>query len=209
MAMVAEQKISETVQQSQQGEFRSGRPRSDTSRKAILEAARRLLTHTSLGELSIEAIAKKAGVGKTTIYRWWPNKAAVVMEAFLDQPGVQNVLPSTETAAEGIQRQLEGMIRQLRGQNGRLIAGIIAESQASPQVRTLLYEGFLKERVENLARHIEAGKESGEFRADLDTDIAIDTLLGPLFLRVLSGEHSIDNDFAEKYPAQVILGLLA
>ena len=62
----------------------------------------------------VEAIAKKAGVGKTTIYRWWPNKSAIAMEAFLEQPGVQNIIPTTTTASESIKRQLESLIRQLR-----------------------------------------------------------------------------------------------
>jgi AcrR family transcriptional regulator len=190
-------------------ESRAGRPRSDKSRKAILDSTRRLLNSNSLSQLSIEAIANKAGVGKTTIYRWWPNKASIAMEAFLEQPGTQNILPTTATQAEAVTKQLESMIRQLRGQNGRIIAGIIAESQADASVLDLLYEKFLKERVGNLMRYVEAGKKNGEFNAELDTDIAMDMLLGPLFLRVLSGESALDNNFAEKYPRQALIALRA
>jgi AcrR family transcriptional regulator len=188
--------------------FKPGRPRSESARKSILEATRRLLTHTSLGELSIEAIAKKAKVGKTTIYRWWPNKASVAMEAFLEQPGVQNIMPTTATAGEAIQKQLESLIRQLRGQNGRIVAGIIAESQSDPSVLDLLYESYLKERVDLFYTKIEEGKKSGEFDPDVDTTIAIDMLLGPLFLRVLSGESAIDSTFAENYPRQALRAIL-
>lgn len=188
-------------------DFQAGRPRSEKSRKAILDATRKLLTHMPLSELSIEAIAKKAKVGKTTIYRWWPNKAAVAMEAFLEQPGIQNIMPTTASASEGVKRQLESLIRQLRGQNGRIIAGIIAESQSNPEVLDLLYDKFLKERIEPLYEKIEEGKKSGEFKAGFSVDIALDLLVGPLFLRVLSGEHGIDNDFAENYPAQALLAL--
>lgn len=188
-------------------EARAGRPRSEYSRKAILDATRKLLVRTPLSELSIEAIAKKAGVGKTTIYRWWPNKATVAMEAFLEQPGIQNILPTTATASEAVSYQIESLIRQLRGQNGRIIAGIIAESQADPTVLDLLYEKFLKERVETLYMLIERGQQSGEFNVNMDSDIAIDMLLGPLFMRVLSGEHGIDNNFAEKYPQQALFAL--
>ena len=206
--MAAEQQLRTAIdEQENEQKSKAGRPRSDKSRKAILDATRRLLTHTPLGELSIEAIAKKAKVGKTTIYRWWPHKAAVAMEAFLEQPGVQNIIPTTSSAGEAVTRQLESLIRQLRGQNGRIIAGIIAESQASSEVLDLLYDKFLKERVENLWKNIEEGKNTGEFKADLNTDIAIDMMLGPLFLRVLSGEHGIDNNFAEQYPEQAVLAL--
>jgi AcrR family transcriptional regulator len=187
--------------------FQPGRPRSEKSRKAILDATRKLLTHMSLSELSIEAIAKKAKVGKTTIYRWWPSKAAVAMDAFLEQPGVQNIVPTTATPDEAVKKQLESLIRQLRGQNGRIIAGIIAESQGSSDVLDLLYEKFLKERIDPLYNHIEEGKTNGVFKADLNTEIALDMLVGPLFLRVLSGENAIDNHFAENYPEQALHAL--
>lgn len=187
----------------------AGRPRSEPSRKAILDATRKLLTREPLPKLSIEAIAKKAGVGKTTIYRWWPNKAAVAMEAFLEQPGIQVIVPTTANASEGIARQLESLVRQLRGQNGRIIAGIIAESQGDASVLDLLYEKFLKLRVETLYELVDQGIRSGEFKRGLDASIAIDMMLGPLFLRVLSGEHGIDAHFAENYPQQALLALQA
>ena len=190
-------------------QFKPGRPRSEKARKAILESTRRLLTHTSLGELSIEAIAKKAKVGKTTIYRWWPNKASVAMEAFLEQPGIQNIMPTTSSATDAILKQLESLVRQLRGQNGRIVAGIIAESQSDPEVLDLLYESYLKERVDFLYSKLEEGKKSGEFRTSLDAQIAIDMLLGPLFLRVLSGENAIDSTFADNYPTQAIEAIKA
>ncbi|MDP7143167.1 MAG: TetR/AcrR family transcriptional regulator [Alphaproteobacteria bacterium] len=186
---------------------KAGRPRSKESRKAILNATKRLLTHMPLSELSIEAIAKKAGVGKTTIYRWWPNKAAIAMETLLEQPGVQTIIPTTATSAQSIAKQLESLIRQLKGQNGRIIAGIIAESQASEDVLELLYTAFLKDRVEPLTQSIEDGKANGEFRAELDTSIALDMLLGPLFMRVLSGEHGIDDHFATNFPTEAIKAL--
>jgi AcrR family transcriptional regulator len=207
--MATERVIAFATEEHEEKNGGAGRPRSEHARKAILDATRKLLTRTPLQTLSIEAIAKKAGTGKTTIYRWWPTKAAVAMEAFLEQPGIQNIVPTTATASEAIARQIESMIRQLRGQNGRIIAGIIAESQADPAVLDLLYEKFLKERTEVLYTQIEIGKKSGEFRADIRTDIAMDMLMGPLFLRVLSGEHGIDNDFAENFPFQAVAALAA
>lgn len=186
---------------------KAGRPRSEQSRKKILDATRRLLTHTSMSDLSIEAIAKKAKVGKTTIYRWWPNKATVAMEAFLEQPGLQHVTPTTRSTVDALRHQIESMIRQLRGQNGRIIAGIIAESQSNGEVLDLLYESFLKDRVETLYTRIEEGKDNGELRQDIDAEIAVDMILGPLFLRVLSGEEAIDDHFAGNYPEQVLSAL--
>jgi AcrR family transcriptional regulator len=209
MSLTAEKFSEQEEEQTNERVFQPGRPRSEKSRKAILDATRRLLTHMPLSELSIEAIAKKAKVGKTTIYRWWPNKASVAMEAFLEQPGVQNIVPTTATAQDAIKKQLESLIRQLRGQNGRIIAGIIAESQSSNEVLDLLYEKFLKERVTPLYEKVEEGINNGEFRSDIDIEIALDILVGPLFMRVLSGEHGMDNNFAENYPTQAVNALLA
>lgn len=208
--MVAETVMSKQAQDiDNQSRIKPGRPRSDTARKAILTATRRLLGQMSMSDLSIEAIAKKANVGKTTIYRWWPSKAAVAMEAFLEQPGIQHIIPTTSSASETIERQLESLIRQLRGQNGRIIAGIVAEGQSSQEALDLLYEKFLKDRVETLYSALEEGKANGEFRKEITTDIAVDMLMGPLFLRVLSGEHGIDNYFAENYPIQALLAIKA
>ena len=130
------------------------------------------------------------------------------MEAFMEQPGLQNIVPTTATASESIVKQIENLIRQLRGQNGRIIAGIIAEGQSNAETSNMLYENFLKERIENLYSKIEEGKAAGEFKAAMDSDIAVDLLLGPLFLRVLSGEDAIDNNFAEKYPQNALLAIL-
>jgi AcrR family transcriptional regulator len=187
----------------------AGRPRSEPSRKAIIDATRRLLTHAPLARLSIEAIAKKAGVGKTTIYRWWPNKGAIALEALLGQPVIQNAIPEDAASGEAIVRHLENLIRLLRGQNGRIIAGLIAESQSDEAVLDLLYEKFLRSRVETLYGLVERGRKDGVLKDGIDTAIAIDMLLGPIFMRVLSGPHGIDSAFAENYPQQALLALRA
>lgn len=190
-------------------EKRPGRPRSDKSREAILDATRKMLMHTPLRDISIEAVAKRAGVGKTTIYRWWPHKAALVMEAFMAQPGLQNILPTTPDAGEALKVQLEKLIRQLRGQNGRIVANIIAEAQAEPEALRLLNENFLNERVNNLRNHLQIGKSEGLFNPQLDTEMAIDQLLGPVFYRLLTNPDALDDHFSGHYPEQVVNALKA
>src|SRR5690606_26897196 len=96
-------------------QFKAGRPRSEESRRAILDATRRLLTHVPIAKISIEAIAKKAGVGKTTIYRWWPNKQSVVMEAVFSQPGFQNMVPQAGNPTEGSTDKFQMLVRQHNG----------------------------------------------------------------------------------------------
>ena len=76
-------------------------------------------------------VAKKAKVGKTTIYRWWPNKTAVVMDALANQPGMQTPLPTASSHKEAITMQLDKLIRLIDSNNGKTIAQLFSEAQAS------------------------------------------------------------------------------
>lgn len=168
--------------------LKAGRPRSDDSHRAILDSTRRLLTHMPVAQLSVEAIAKKAGVGKTTIYRWWPNKQAVVMDAVFSQPGFLNILPASASAFDGVKAQIEKLLRQLSGKNGRVVAEIIGEAQSDPEAIKALIQHFFQDRYNALARYVNEGKDSGEFAADLDVEASIDMILGPIFFRLISGQ---------------------
>lgn len=167
---------------------RAGRPRSEDSHRSILDATRRLLTHNSVAKLSVESIAKKAGVGKTTIYRWWPNKQAVVMDAVFSQPGFHNILPASASSFEGVQAQVSKLMRQLSGKNGRIVAEIIGDAQGEPKALQNLIENFFQDRYNALAGYLEQGKEAGEFPADLDIEAAIDVILGPIIFRLMTGQ---------------------
>src|SRR3954471_8116191 len=109
------------------GGAKTGRPRSEASRRAVLDATHALLEVTSVRDISIEAIAHKAGVGKTTIYRWWSSKTAVVIEAFMELMKPSTPVPNTESASEAISKHLALLIRQYRGNLGRIVAEILAE----------------------------------------------------------------------------------
>ena len=187
---------------------KSGRPRSETSRQSILEATRRLLTHTSVQKLSIEAIAKKAKVGKTTIYRWWPNKSAVIMEAIFSQPAYNNVLPTPRNGVEGVTQQLDKLCRQMAGKNGRLVAEIVGEAQSNPEALKIFIQTYLQDRYDTLSSYINGGKQTGEFDEDINTDSAIDVVLGPVFFRLISGQE-LDNDFIQDMTAMLIKALKA
>lgn len=189
-------------------EFKSGRPRSESSRKSILESTRRLLTHTSVQKLSIEAIARKAGVGKTTIYRWWPSKSAVVMEAVFSQPSFHNILPTPRNAVEGVRTQIEKLTRQLAGKNGRTVAEILGEAQPDADALRIFINTFLQDRYNALSSYIEGGKKTGEFDVNIDTDSAIDVVLGPIFFRLISGQE-LDEGFVSDMTEMLLKALKA
>lgn len=176
---------------------KTGRPRSEKSHNAVMDATRKLLMQTSVQKLSIEAIAKKAGVGKTTIYRWWPNKSAVVMDAILSQPSYNNTLATPRNAVEAVTAQLEKLARQLKGKNGRIVSEILGEAQSDPQSLKYFTQIFLQSRYDKLYSYIEGGKQTKEFSDDINTDIAIDIVLGPIFFRLFSGQD-LDDDFIQE-----------
>ncbi len=183
---------------------KKGRPRSEKSRKAILNATNKLLLQSSVQELSIEAIAKKAKVGKTTIYRWWPNKTAVVMDALASQPGMQTPLPTASSHKEAIMMQIEKLIRLVDSNNGKIIAQLFSEAQASEVSLNIFKDNLLEPLMDAMRYSIEEGQRTGEFRKDIDIALAADILCGPVFFRLMAHPKDLHDKFHEEYPIEAI-----
>ncbi|MEM9483131.1 MAG: TetR/AcrR family transcriptional regulator [Cyanobacteria bacterium P01_F01_bin.116] len=186
----------------------AGRPRSAESKQAILGATWKLLQHCSVRKLSIEAIAREAGVGKTTIYRWWPSKTAVVIDAFLAQVEASLPFPEMETAAESLTLQMQQVVKILSGDVGRIVAQIIAEGQCDSEALESFCDHFLAPRRDAARQVILQGIESGEFAPDLDPDLAMDILYGPIYYRLLVRHLPLDKAFAAALPKQAIVSIL-
>ncbi|RUT03405.1 TetR family transcriptional regulator [Dulcicalothrix desertica PCC 7102] len=186
---------------------RSGRPRSEQSKEAILNTTWKLLQAGTVKDLSIEAIAREAGVGKTTIYRWWSSKAAVIVDAFMAQ--VEPEIPATEveSAIVALKEQVTLLIKAFRGDNGRIVAEIIAEGQASSEALKSFRDRFILPRREAASSLIEKGIKLGEFDESLNPELALDVLYGSLYYRLMVGHLPIDDDFAEHLPDVVMKGL--
>ena len=182
----------------------AGRPRSEVSRQAILDATWKLLLHTSVKDISIEGIAKKANVGKTTIYRWWPNKVSVVLDAVNGQMMFPPAVISGASAKEMMLSQLERFGKTLKGRTGRIITEVFAESQGSQDLLEIYYKNFMLQHEEILANIIEQGKQSGEFALNADTALVVDMIYGSVFYRLMSNPESIQPDF---FVSLGILGL--
>lgn len=183
---------------------RKGRPRSEKSRKSILKATNSLLLHMSVQELSIEAIAKKAKVGKTTIYRWWPNKTAIVMDALASQPGMQSPMSTPKNNADAITMQLDKLIRLLQSKNGDVIAQLFAEAQADEKAQQIFQNSFLSPLIDAIEYSIEQGQRDQEFSTRLDTKMAVDILCGPIFFRLMAHPTDFDDHFTHNYPTEAI-----
>lgn len=186
---------------------RSGRPRSEQSKEAILNTTWKLLQAGTVKDLSIEAIAREAGVGKTTIYRWWSSKAAVIVDAFMAQ--VEPEIPATEveSAIVALKEQITLFIKAFTGDNGRIVAEIIAEGQASSEALKSFRDRFILPRREAASSLIEKGIKLGEFDESLNPELALDVLYGSLYYRLMVGHLPIDDNFAQHLPDVVMKGL--
>jgi AcrR family transcriptional regulator len=186
---------------------RIGRPRSEESKAAILDAAWKLLKTTTLRDLSIEAIARESGVGKTTIYRWWSGKVAVVMDAFVENVMTVTPFPEKLSATEAITQQIASLIQAFSGEYGQIVAQIIAEGQAEPEALASYRDRFIYPRRAAAKAIIQQGIENGEFDPNLDPELAIDVLYGAIYFRLLVGHLPLDSQFAEELPRWALKAL--
>lgn len=177
----------------------AGRPRSETSRAAILDAVSKMLLHMPVRDVSIESIAKKAGVGKTTIYRWWPNKVAVILDALAPQlHHTHPTIISGENPKDLFVQQMERLGRILKGRTGKVVAEVFAESQGDKELLGLFYQNFMVRHEEILANIISQGKALDLFRTDLDTAVAVDMIYGAVFYRLMSQPDGFDAVFLDQ-----------
>jgi AcrR family transcriptional regulator len=179
-----------------------GRSRSDSSRIAILNAALSLLKTQTLQQITIEAIAREANVGKATIYRWWSSKAAIVIEAFVQNHVLHTPMPGGLSGRAAITKHLHLLIEQYSGWPGRVVAQILAEGQADPEVLREFREHFFHGRRLMVREVLERGRQQGEFRTD--SDLQSDILYAPIYLRLLLQHQPLDQAFADTLSAALM-----
>lgn len=166
----------------------AGRPRSEASHRAILDAAYAILVETGLKSFSIEAVASRAGVARTTIYRWWPDKSLLVNESFLDAFQPQLSFAQTTSPADDFRAFLASLAGTMSGPNGRIAASVVAQAQSDPRTQRMFLEEFSKPLRRHSAALLRAGIKRGQFRADLDVARVLDAAIGAVYLRLLFGQ---------------------
>jgi AcrR family transcriptional regulator len=190
---------------------RRGRPRSETagSHEVILDAVYALLQETSVRDLTMEAVAKKAGVGKPTLYKWWPSKAALVFAMFHERMASFPPLAATSAVEETIRNRVRRLIGEFGGAFGKVMAELIAEGQSDPAVLRELYDQHIHARRAQTIADVERAKETGEFRADTDAETLVDQLVGPLYYRMLLRIAPLDEAYGDKLIDQILRGVRA
>lgn len=185
---------------------KAGRPRSEELHQAILKAALDLVLEMGFRRVSVEAIAAKTGVGKTTIYRRWPNKAAVVMEAFLAQLRPAAYFPKAESALDRVRLQMHVTAKAFRGRDGALVRALLAEAQFDPDLAKAFRENWTLPRRKLVNGILQEAMGQGALRSDLDVEAAIDSLYAPIYYRLLMGTGAISDAFVEGLFQQMMAG---
>jgi AcrR family transcriptional regulator len=176
-----------------------GRPRDDASREAILQATHALLEEAGFDKLSIEGIAARAGVAKTTIYRWWPQKGVLAIEAFLAAVSPELAFPETGSAIADLRAQVQNVARLYRGKTGRIICELVALSQADPVTCRAFTDGYMQPRRRAAKDCLQRGIAQGELRPGLDADQVLDMLYGPIWYRMLMRHGPLDPAYIDAH----------
>jgi len=176
-------------------EKKKGRPRNAETEKAILAASYDLLLENGLGAVTVEKIAERAKVSKATIYKWWPNKAAVVMDSFLSAAMSRLPVPDTGSVINDIVIQVTNLARFLTSREGQVINEVIAEGQSDLKLAEEYRSRYFNPRRLESRRILERGVQRGELKKELDIELSIDLIYGPLFYRLLITGEKLDDAF--------------
>jgi AcrR family transcriptional regulator len=185
-----------------------GRPRSERARQAILTAAGELMLEGGINAASMEAIAERAGVGKATIYKWWPSRGAVALDGFLAQVQDSITVPEGLTTADALRFQINALVVLFRDTpSGPLMRALVAQAERDPEIARAVRERWLAPRRAVAAEIIRAGIDRGEVRADVDVAVLSDTLYAPVYHRLVYGHDPLDDDLADRIVDQVMRGV--
>ncbi len=184
-----------------------GRPRSGKVHQAILQAALAEVAGAGFRALKIDDIAARAGAGKTTIYRRWPNKAAVVMDAFLTLVGPGAVFPDMPRATDSIRQQMRLQGKLFRGKYGGLIKSLLGEAQFDPELAEAFRDRWILPRRLMTSRVLHEAIRQGDLDPGIDIEAAIDLFYAPLYYRLQIGSGPIDDAFTDKIFAMALQGL--
>jgi AcrR family transcriptional regulator len=182
---------------------KTGRQRSRAAHEAILKAALTLLQKDGYRAITIEKIAAEAGVGKQTIYRWWPSKAAVVLEAFAGGAGSRIRAPESGDLRSEVTQFLRTTFERLSAESGPIVRGLMSEALLDPDFAAAFREMFIAKRRTVLREILERGVRRGEVIARFDLELMVDMLYGPMWYRLLNQHAPLDSTFAEQLAAVV------
>ncbi|WP_406318727.1 TetR/AcrR family transcriptional regulator [Streptosporangium sp. NBC_01639] len=186
--------------------------RSEASRRAILTAAFDLVHEVGYAKLSIEGIAARAGVGKQTIYRWWPSKGTVLFDAFLmlsDEPDGEAALPDTGDLEADLKTVLRATVAELNDPRyDEPLRALNTEIAHDPELAAAYVERLDGPMKELKKQRLRGAQRAGQLAKDLDLDVAVEMLWGPLLNRWLQRSGPLTPEYADTIVETALNGLL-
>ena len=174
----------------------AGRPRSEKARLAVLGAAVALVGEGGPAGATMDAIARRAGVSKQTVYRWWSSPAEILLEALGE--GAAQIAPLEQSG--DFERDLRTFVRRsVLGASepiGRLLAALMAEAQRDPKFGESFRTGFLARRRGVMRELLSGAAERGELRSDADLDFLVELMFAAIWYRLLAASGPLDSRFA-------------
>lgn len=182
--------------------------RSARARSAILRATADLLDEVGFAAMTIEQVAARAGAGKATVYRRWPSKGALVMDAIMADIGGAAPFPDTGSVVEDFRLQFRVAARVFnRPRVRRMFIGVIFEAQDNPELREAFLVRYMNPRRVHAREAIRRGIARSELRPDFDDDVLFDQILGAFYIRMLVIGSSLDRPFTDELVSQVFGGV--
>jgi len=174
--------------------------RSERSRKAILDATLALLHESGYPDLTVEAIAARAGVGKQTIYRWWPGRGAVVLDALVEQMTSAGppVLPDSGDLEADLRAVVRAIVAELA--DPRLSAttrALTIETLSSETLAEHVRDRLLRPQLDAIKARLRSARETGRLRAGVDLDQAVELLIGPMYHRWMLRTGPLTDEYAD------------
>jgi AcrR family transcriptional regulator len=184
-----------------------GRPRSAKAHAAILAAARSILLEEGLTAVTMEAIAARAKVGKPTIYRSWPNAYAVAMSALMSADTSAPTLSRSSSAIAELKAQLRAVAKVFASRTGRQVTMMIASAESETELSKSFRNHFILARREEGREILRRAISRNEVRENIDMEVALDMIYGPVFYRLLIGHGGLDESFADGVVDQAVRGI--
>ncbi len=186
-----------------------GRPRDEDVRVRILAGALELLEESGFANITTEAIAERAGASKATIYRWWPNKSAVLLEALREAVALELPFPDTGNLGDDVRIQLRNFVSLLTGPRGRTFAGFLAAAQSDAEIAESFRTVWIEPRRKRAKQVLQKHQQNGTLRKDVDLGHLLDLLYGPFYLRLLAGHQPLGRKFADSISELALQGLVS
>src|SRR5438876_1887092 len=187
---------------------RKGRPPSEmaASHDAIMDAVYALLQKKSVRDLTMEEVAKRAKVGKPTLYKWWPTKATLVLAMLCERMAPNLETPTDLSAEESLRFRVRRLIDAFNGPFGKIVVGLIAEGQSEPAVLQEFFDRWVNPRRNATIADLQRGKNAGELRPETEPELVNDAIFGAIYYRLLLRSGPLTRRFGEELVEQILRG---